>query len=69
MLLDSDANASLLGIVTEDASLGNAALFSASSILNFSSCRDRVLVRGRTPAFGDIGVLFSGVGDEASTGC
>jgi hypothetical protein len=62
--LDSDANASLLGVLTEDATLGNAALFSLSSILNFASCTDHELVRGRTPAFGDVGVLFSGVGEE-----
>ena len=64
VLLDSDANASLLAILTEDATLGNAALLSASSILNFASCTDHELVRGRTPAFGDIGVLVSGVGNE-----
>ena len=64
VVLDSDANASLLGILAEDATLGDAALFSFSSILNFASCAEHELVRGRTPAFGDIGVLFSGVGDE-----
>jgi len=68
VLLDSDANSSLLGILTEDATLGNAALFSFSSILNFASCTDHQLVRGRTPAFGDIGVLFSGVGNEILEG-
>jgi len=68
VLLDSDANASLLGILTEDATIGNAALFSFSSILNFASCTDHELVRGRTPAFGDIGVLFSGVGNEILDG-
>jgi predicted NBD/HSP70 family sugar kinase len=68
VLLDSDANASLLGILTEDATLGNAALFSLSSILNFASCTAHELVRGRTPAFGDIGVLFSGVGNETLDG-
>jgi len=68
VLLDSDANASLLGILTEDATLGNAALFSLSSILNFASCTEHELVRGRTPAFGDIGVLFSGVGNEILDG-
>jgi predicted NBD/HSP70 family sugar kinase/biotin operon repressor len=66
--LDSDANASLLGILTEDATLGNAALFSFSSILNFASCTAHELVRGRTPAFGDIGVLFSGVDNEILDG-
>ena len=68
VLLDSDANASLLKILTEDATLRNATLFSVSSILNFASCTDQELVRGRTPAFGDIGVLFSGVGNEILDG-
>jgi predicted NBD/HSP70 family sugar kinase len=68
VLLESDANASLLGILTGDATLGNAALFSLSSILNFASCTGHELVRGRTPAFGDIGVLFSGVGNEILDG-
>lgn len=68
VLLDSDANASLLGFLSEDATLGRAALFSLSSILNFASCMDHELVRGRTPAFGDIGVLFSGVADEILDG-
>ena len=68
VLLDSDANASLLGFLTEDATLGNAALLSLSSILNFASCMDHEIVRGRTPAFGDIGVLFSGVADEILDG-
>ena len=66
--LDSDANASLLGILTKDATLGNAALFSLSSILNLASCTDHEIIRGRTPAFGDIGVLFSGVGGESLDG-
>jgi predicted NBD/HSP70 family sugar kinase len=68
VLLDSDANASLLGILTEDATLGSAALFTLSSILNFASCTDHELVRGRTPAFGDVGGLVSGVGDESLDG-
>ena len=68
VLLDSDANASLLGILNEDATLGNAALFSLSSILTFASCTGHELVRGRTPAFGDTGVLFSGVGNEILDG-
>jgi predicted NBD/HSP70 family sugar kinase len=68
VLLESDANASLLAILTEDATLGNAALLSASSILNLASCTDHELVQGRTPAFGDIGVLFSGVGNEPLDG-
>lgn len=68
VLLDSDANASLLGLLTDDATVSNAALFSLSSILNFASCRDQELVRGRTTAFGDIGVLFSGVDNEPLDG-
>lgn len=64
VLLDSDANASLLGILTDDATVRNAALFSLSTNLNLASCTDRELARGRTPAFGDIGVLSSGVDDE-----
>lgn len=68
VLLDSDANASLLGILNEHATLGNAALFSLSSILNFAGCTDHELLRGRTPAFGDIGVLSAGVGDEVLDG-
>ena len=64
VFLDSDANASLLGVLTNDATIANAALFSVSTILNFASCTDRELARGNTPTFGDIGVLSSGVGDE-----
>ncbi|PNG19988.1 ROK family transcriptional regulator [Streptomyces cahuitamycinicus] len=64
VLLDSDANASLLGILTDDTTIRNAALFSVSTILNFASCTDHELARGSTPTFGDIGVLSSGVGDE-----
>ncbi|MEU6907716.1 ROK family transcriptional regulator [Streptomyces coeruleorubidus] len=64
VLLDSDANASLLAILTDDAAIRNAALFSVSTILNFAGCTDHELARGSTPAFGDIGVLSSGVGDE-----
>lgn len=64
VLLDSDGNASLLGILTDDDTITNAALFSVSSILNFACCTDRELARGRTPAFGDLGVLFSGVDNE-----
>jgi predicted NBD/HSP70 family sugar kinase len=64
VLLDSDANASLLGILTNDATIKNAALFSVSTTLNFASCTDHELARGGTPTFGDIGVLSSGVGDE-----
>ncbi|GGY17620.1 ROK family transcriptional regulator [Streptomyces djakartensis] len=64
VLLDSDANAALLGILTDDATVKNAALFSVSTILNFAGCTDHELVRGSTPTFGDIGVLSSGTGDE-----
>ncbi|MEU2537877.1 ROK family transcriptional regulator [Streptomyces iakyrus] len=64
VLLDSDANASLLGILTNDATITNAALFSVSTIFNFASCTAHELARGSTPAFGDIGVLASGAGDE-----
>ena len=68
VLLESDANASLLGILTDDATIRNAALFSVSSILSFASCTDHELARGRTPAFGDVGVLFSGIDDETLDG-
>jgi predicted NBD/HSP70 family sugar kinase len=68
VLLDSDANAFLVGLVADDATPRNAALFSLSSTLDFASCSDQELARGRTPAFGDIGVLFSGVGDETLDG-
>ncbi|GGT99170.1 ROK family transcriptional regulator [Streptomyces coeruleorubidus] len=64
VLLDSDANASLLAILTDDATIRNAALFSVSTILNFAGCTDHELARGSTPTFGDIGVLSSGVGDK-----
>ncbi|MFJ8593300.1 ROK family transcriptional regulator [Streptomyces sp. NPDC093598] len=64
VLLDSDANAALLGILTNDASIRNAALFNVSTILNFASCTDHELARGSTPTFGDIGVLSSGAGNE-----
>ena len=68
VLLDSDANAFLLGLLADDATPRNAALLSLSSTLDFASCTDEALARGRTPAFGDIGVLFSGVGDETLDG-
>ncbi|MFG2471457.1 ROK family transcriptional regulator [Streptomyces canus] len=64
VLLDSDANASLLGILTADVTIRNAALFHVSTILNFASCTDHELARGSTATFGDIGVLSSGVGDD-----
>ena len=68
VLLDSDANAFLLGLLADDATPRNAALLSLSSTLDFASCTDQELARGRTPAFGDIGVLFSGVGNETLDG-
>jgi predicted NBD/HSP70 family sugar kinase/biotin operon repressor len=68
VLLDSDANAALLGILTNDATVTNAALFSVSTILNFASCTDHELARGNTPTFGDIGVLSSGAGNETLDG-
>ncbi len=66
--LDSDANAFLLGLLADDATPRNAALLSLSSTLDFASCTDDAVARGRTPAFGDIGVLFSGVGVETLDG-
>ncbi len=66
--LDSDANASLRGILKDDAHIGNAALFMLSSALNFASCTDHQISQGRTPAFGDLGVLSSGVGSETLDG-
>lgn len=68
VLLDSDANASLLGVLADDVTIGSAALFSLSSMLNFACCTDRELVRGSTPSFGDVGVLFSGVHDKPLEG-
>jgi predicted NBD/HSP70 family sugar kinase len=65
VLLDSDANASLLSVLTDDATIGNATLFIASTMLTFASCTRREIARGRTPAFGDLGVLSSGVGTES----
>ncbi|BAS18516.1 xylose repressor (plasmid) [Arthrobacter sp. Hiyo8] len=68
VLLDSDANASLRGILKDDAHIGNAALFILSSVLNFASCIQHEIANGRTPAFGELGVLFSGVGNETLDG-
>jgi predicted NBD/HSP70 family sugar kinase len=68
VLLDSDANAALLGVLTDDATIRDAALFSLSSILNFACCTDHELARGSTPSFGDVGVLFSGVPGETLDG-
>lgn len=65
VILESDANASLRGILKHDASIGNAALFVLSTALTFASCTAHEIAQGRTPAFGDLGsVLFSGVGNE-----
>ena len=66
--LESDANCALLGILIDDPTIRNAALFTVSSILSFASCTDHELVRGRTSAFGNIGVLFSGVDNETLDG-
>jgi predicted NBD/HSP70 family sugar kinase len=68
VLLESDANSALLGIMIDDLTIRNAALFNVSSILNFSSCTDHEIVRGRTSFFGDIGVLPSGVEHETLDG-
>lgn len=69
VILESDASASLRAILKEDASIGNAALFMASTVLSFASCTDHEIARGRTPAFGDLGgVLFSGVGNTTLDG-
>lgn len=68
VLLDSDANASLRGILNQDATIGNAALFIVSTALNFASCTDHEIAQGRTPAFGDIGVLHSGVDGQTLDG-
>ncbi|MEU1848239.1 winged helix-turn-helix transcriptional regulator [Streptomyces sp. NPDC019990] len=65
---DSDANASLLQVLNDDPSTDDAALFSVSSTLNFATCRNRELARGRTPAFGDIGSLPSGIGNLTLNG-
>ncbi|GAA3685487.1 ROK family transcriptional regulator [Lentzea roselyniae] len=68
VLLDSDANASLLGVLADDGTIRDAALFSLSSILNFACCTDHELARGSTPSFGDVGVLCSGVHDKTLDG-
>ncbi|MGW3960034.1 ROK family protein [Amycolatopsis sp. NPDC005003] len=68
VLLDGDANASLLGILAEDSGIRNAALFNVSSVLNFAGSTEHELVRGRTPAFGGIGVLCAGAGQETLDG-
>jgi predicted NBD/HSP70 family sugar kinase len=69
VILESDANASLRGILKDDADIGNAALFMLSTVLTFASCTDHEIAQGRTPAFGDLGgVLYSGVGNETLDG-
>lgn len=69
VILESDANASLRGMLMDDADMGNAALFMLSTVLSFASCTDREIVQGRTSTFGDLGgVLFSGVGNETLDG-
>jgi predicted NBD/HSP70 family sugar kinase len=69
VVLESDASASLRGILKDDASIGNGALFMLSTVLSFASCTDNEIAQGRTPAFGDLGgVLFSGVGNETLDG-
>ena len=67
--VESDADASLRGILKDDASIGNAALFMLSTVLSFAGCTDHEIAKGRSPAFGDLGgVLFSGVGNETLDG-
>ncbi|MHA7170552.1 ROK family transcriptional regulator [Arthrobacter bambusae] len=67
--VESDAHASLRGILKDDASIGNAALFLLSTVLSFAGCTDHEIAKGRTPTFGDLGgVLFSGVGNETLDG-
>ncbi len=69
VLLESDASASLRGILKDDARIANAALFMLSTVLSFASCTDHEIAHGRTPTFGDLGgVLFSGVGNETLDG-
>jgi len=69
VILENDATSSLRGILKDDPSIGNAALFMLSTVLSFASCTDHEIAKGRTPAFGDLGgVLFSGVGNETLDG-
>jgi predicted NBD/HSP70 family sugar kinase len=69
VLLESDASASLRGILKDDARIANAALFMLSTVLSFASCTDHEIAQGRTASFGDLGgVLFSGVGNETLDG-
>lgn len=69
VILEGDAKASLRGILKDDASIGNAALFMLSTVLSFASCTDHEIAEGRTPTFGDLGgVLYSGVGNGTLEG-
>jgi predicted NBD/HSP70 family sugar kinase len=69
VILESDASASLRGILKDDASIANAALFMLSTKLSFASCTEHEIAKGRTPSFGELGgVLFSGVGNETLDG-
>ncbi|CAM5700314.1 hypothetical protein SALBM311S_03071 [Streptomyces alboniger] len=65
---DGDANASLLQVLTDDASIHNAALFSVSGTLNFATCRTRNWLGNMLLAFGDIGSLSSGITDHTLNG-
>ncbi|MBT2519468.1 ROK family protein [Arthrobacter sp. ISL-28] len=69
VILESDASASLRGILKDDASIGNAVLFMLSTVLSFASCTDHEIALGRTSTFRDLGgVLFCGVGNETLDG-
>ncbi len=68
VLLDSDANASLLGVLSDDAIIEDAALFILSTRLTFASCTAREIGKGRTTAFGNLGALCSGVNEEPLDG-
>jgi predicted NBD/HSP70 family sugar kinase len=68
VLFDSDANASLRGVLTDDVTIGNATLFIVSTMLTFARCTGREIAKGRTPAFGDLGVLSSGADSEPLDG-
>ncbi len=51
VILESDANASLRGILKDDASIANAALFMISTVLSFASCTDHEIAQGADPYF------------------
>jgi predicted NBD/HSP70 family sugar kinase len=68
VLLDSDANASLLGVLTDDAIVRDAALFILSTRVTFASCAGREIAKGRSPAFGNLGALFSAAVGETLDG-